>query len=80
MTAAELAQLKAVAEEALHTGNLSELDEFAERGTRYLSNFGWTRLTRLLLNLLPFTAAFSPKMCLALIAEIEDLRQPLSDR
>lgn len=80
MTRAELQALRAVAEDAIHTSNLDELDDFAERGTRWLSDFGWTRMTRLLINLLPFTAAFSPKTCLALITEIEDLRErPLTE-
>lgn len=73
----DLEPLIAAAQAALKTRNLSELfgeEGYAKRGTRYLNDFGWSRLTKLLIELLPFTAVASPQAVIELCAELKALR------
>lgn len=75
----DLEPIIAAAQEALKARHLSELEEFGERGTDALNQFGWTRLTRLLIRLLPFTAKANPQAVLEMAAELKALRATIAD-
>jgi hypothetical protein len=74
----ERAALKKAAEEALKVRHLSELSEYATRGTSGLNQFGWSRLYRILVKLLPFTALANPGVVLELLAENDAQRDEIA--
>ena len=72
----DLEPILSAAQNGLKTRNLSELldPEGFGRGTEGLNQFGWTRLYKILIQLMPFTRAANPQAVIELCAEVKALR------